>query len=257
MFSRINHYLRVYRGFVDANFAEATTFRTNFFLIILMDLFFFFSALASVDILYNHVETIGVWGKQELLFFVSVMLCIETLHMTFISEGFWDLPMLIRQGRLDFILLKPIGSVFSTFFAYIRAPSMVNIFVTWAIVAYFGFQVDLHWTGWLLLPVLVLMGLILQASIEIVISCSMFWVLEGFGINFLRMQFQQLSRWPDFVYSPLARRVFTLFVPILLIGNAPVRFMLDYRDWIPMLLLVVSIFVSWALIRFFWTLGLR
>ncbi len=253
----IKSYLGIYQQFLATCFAEASSFRLNFVLLILMDLLFYFTTLASVDFIFQYTDTIGVWSRDEFMFFVAFMLTIDQLHMTFISESFWMLSAHIRQGMLDFILLKPKGTIFSVFFRYIRPASLLNFVITWGLLIYYGSKVDLGFVDWALLPFFILLGLSLLTSLEILISTSMFWVIESFGINFLRMQFQHLSRWPDFVYHSLPRRLFTIVFPILLVGSAPVRFLLNKDEYWWILGMIGAQVVFIFVIRFFWKLGLN
>ena len=110
---------------------------------------------------------------------------------------------------------------------------------------------------WLMIPLLVVLALTLLVSIEILISMSMFWTIESFGINFLRMQLQQLSRWPDFIFKNMARKVFTYLVPVLLVGSVPVKVLLGEQPLTLLLSMVAATLVFWPLIYFFWRLGLR
>ncbi|MDH5560523.1 MAG: ABC-2 family transporter protein [Deltaproteobacteria bacterium] len=257
MIKNIRHYFSIYQSFIVTCFAESMNFRMHFLLLIIMDLFFYVSALASVYILYEHVPLIGSWNREQFLFFISIMLAVNQLTMTFVSESFWQFPLLIRTGNLDFILLKPANAIFSTFFRYVRPGSMVNVIFTWSATIYFGIQLDLNWFSWMILPFLVFMGFFLQNSIELVISCSMFWMLEGTGINFLRIELQQLSRWPDFIYQSFVRRILTLILPILLIGSAPARFLFDFNDIYPLLGMGLAIIFFWIILKFTWAAGLK
>lgn len=253
----LNHYTSIYKEFLNCCFSEAMSFRVHFILLIFMDLFFYASAILTVDYLYMHVEKIGIWNREEFLFFISFMLALDHLHMTFISESFWRLSFDIRTGALDFILFKPVNTIFNIFFRHIRPASMCNLVVTWGLVIYYGRICGLSFLDWVLLPFLMLLGLTLLVSMEILISTSMFWLVESFGINFLRMQLQQLSRWPDFVYQVFSRRILTFFIPILLVGNAPVRFLFDYQDFWPLLFLFIALVVIWKITAKLWDLGLR
>ena len=59
-------------------------FRVHFVLLILMDFLFLVTTLASVHIIYTHVSTIGPWNRDQLLFFVSIILIIQQCHMAFV-----------------------------------------------------------------------------------------------------------------------------------------------------------------------------
>lgn len=255
--SRLTHYWLVYREFVSNSFSEAMTYRLHFLLLIVMDLAFYFSTLATVGFIFDHVETVGLWSRPQFLFFVSFMLAVDHLHMTFVSENFWVFSYELRIGRLDFLLLKPIGAVFNIFFRYVRPASFCNVVVPWACLVHFGRQAGLAGWKWIALPPLVVLALALLVSLEILLAMSMFWLVESMGINFLRMQLQQVGRWPDFVYRYFAQKLFTVLFPILLVGSAPVRFLFDPGDWTMLAGVFVTLGVTWLAIRFFWRRGLR
>ena len=113
----MKNYLLVYKKFFDTSFAEVSSFRTSFVLIIFMDLAFYLTTLTAVTVIYDHVQTIGPWKKDELLFFIVFMLSLDHLHMIFFSENFWELSRKIRLGLLDFDLLGERALFFLSFFA--------------------------------------------------------------------------------------------------------------------------------------------
>lgn len=253
----IKHYWDVYKGFISTSFTEAMSFRLHFVLLIIMDLFFYFSVLATVSFIFDHVETIGPWNRPQLMFFMAFMLVIDHLHMTLISESFWVLSRDLKTGGLDYIILKPVNTIFNVFFRYIRPASLCNIAVTWGLLIYYGRQLELGYQAWILIPPLALLSFALLAVVEFIIATLMFWVTEGLGINFLRMQMQQLARWPDYIFSQLARRVLTIGFPILLIGSAPVHFLFDFQRWPYLVGMLASLVVMIGVLSFVWKKGLQ
>ena len=227
----MKHYLDVYKEFISTNFSVSLSFRTSFTLLVLMDIFFYLSTLLTIEFIFQHISSLGPWNKEQLMFFISFMLVIDNLHMVILSESFWVLSHQIKTGDIDFILLKPIHSIFAIFFRYPRPSSILNTFLTLGVLFFYGSKLSLDVMSWILLPFLALMSFSLLAILEIIISTSMFWMQEGLGINFLRMQMQQLSRWPDYIYSKMARKALLISFPILLVGSAPVHFLLDHSEW--------------------------
>ena len=253
---RMRYYFNLYKGFLATSFAIGTSFRTNFVLLILMDLFFYASALTTTSFIFDHVQQIGPWNRSQFLFFVAFMLAVDHLHMTFVSENFWGFSFDLRTGKLDFDLLRPAGSIFSVFFRDIRASTLFNFPVPWVCLIWFGMKAGMAGLDWILLPFFVLLAFALLVALEVLLCMAMFWTVESWGINFLRMQFQQVSRWPDFVYLPSARRILTFVFPILMVGSVPVHVLFDHEKWPLLLLMVMAIVVVAALIRFFWRRGL-
>jgi len=252
----VNTYLRVYKKFFETSLAEASSFRTSFILIILMDIVFYFTTLSSVSFIYDHVSTIGPWNKNQLMFFIAFMLTMDHLHMTIVSENFWELSVKIRTGTLDFDLLRPLSSIFSVFFRYVRTSSLVNAPLVWSMLIYYGSELNLSWQQWIMIPPMVILGFTLFVIIEFCLSVAMFWTIEGWGINFLRMQLQQLARWPHFIYGYLPRKFLTIILPILLAGSGPVNFIYDFSSFGLLLGALVAIIVFSLVLKYLWSYAL-
>ena len=191
------------------------------------------------------------------MFFLSYMLVVDHLHMTLISESFWMFSFDLRTGNFDFDLLRPTHSIFNVFFKYVRPSGTLTIFVIYPILIYFGIQNNLSIISWITLPLLILLSFTLLAIIEIFISTSMFWSIEGIGINFLRMQVQSFSRWPDFIYSYLTRKILSVFLPVLLIGTAPVSYLFNSSNWQVIIYLFLAIIIFGYITSLIWKIGLR
>lgn len=253
----MKHYWHVYKKFVSTSVSVETSFRTSFILLILMDFFFFCSSVFSVSFIYDHVAQIGPWERSHLLFFITFMLTIDNLHMMIFSQSFWEFSFNIRTGALDYVILKPMSTIFSVFFRHFRASSLFNTPLFFGALIYYGMEIGLTPLDWCLMPLFILMGLALLVVIEFILSTSMFWMTDGTGINFLRMQMQQLARWPNFVYQGFIRKALTVILPVLLIGSGPVHFLVDKSQWQLLALMVIVFFVLLFLLRIIWSFGLR
>lgn len=218
-------YMLIYREFLSNGLAQATSFRAHFTLVLVMDLLFYASALLTVDIVFSHVGMIGTWSRSDFLFFVSFMLALDGLHMTFISEAFWTLAEDIRKGTFDFTLLKPVSPFFIMFARHLRLPSLIILPIPLVLLFHFGSGMGLSLPMMLIIPLLLLIAFALLVSIEVLIAMGTFWLVDTYGINFLRIQLQQVGRWPEFVYRGTLKRILLFVLPILLVGSAPVHFL--------------------------------
>lgn len=253
----MKHYWNVYKKFVSTSVSVETSFRTSFILLIFMDLFFFLSTIGSVSFIYDHVTTIGPWQKNQLLFFLSFMLMIDNLHMMIFSQSFWEFSNHLKTGQLDYIILKPLSTIFSVFFRHFRLSSLFNTPVFLGSLIYYGNQVGLSLTQWALVPFLLALGLALLVVVEFTLTTSMFWLTDGMGINFLRMQMQQLARWPSFIYRGVIRKVLMSALPVLLIGSGPVQFLFDTAQWPLLVGMLLCLVLFSFLLVVVWRQGLR
>jgi ABC-2 type transport system permease protein len=253
----IHYYARLYRGYISVCAAQALSFRLHFLLLIIVDLFFYASSFGTVSFIFGHVDAIGPWNRHEFLFFVAFILAVDQLHMSLFTMAFWEFSADLRLGRLDFWLVKPANIIFIVFFRHIRFATLLLVPLVWSVLIYLGLQLHLSITDWIILPGLVLTALTLLVTIEICLSAAMFWTIESVGINFLRMQIQSVGRWPDFVYQYLFRKIFTVFVPILLVASTPVHVLLDSKPMYSLLVLAGVIVALWGVIGLLWRAGLH
>lgn len=157
----------------------------------------------------------------------------------------------------DFHLLKPIGSIFPVFFRIVRPASFFIFIVPWSVLLWYGNKIGLTPLAWGLLPLMVVLAFMLMTALEILIIMGVFVTVESYGLNFLRIQLQQMSRWPDFVFQFYARKFFTFVVPVLMLGSFPVRFLMDPQNPWLLLPVLLAFGITLFLIRISWRLGLR
>lgn len=249
----LRQYIQIYKNFLSTSLSEAFSFRLNFVMITIVDTFFLASTLGAAYVLFDHVETIGPWNREQLLFFLCFMLAVDDWQNLLITNNFWMLSNDLKEGNLDYTFIKPVKSLFPLFFRYLRIASLSSVILTAVLLWWYGRQLQLEALQWILLPVMLFLALLLRSLIEMSIALLMFWTTEGTGINFIRLQLQTVSRWPNFVYKGVARRFLSTVLPVLLIGSAPLHFLFDFNQWQQLLALLFSCLVFAFIVRFMWS----
>lgn len=257
MFETVKYYFRLYQAFFSTSLTEMMSFRVHYVLSMVVQIVYVATTLASIKIIYQYVDKIGVWNESEFLFFTSFMLTVRLLHDAVMTRNYWEFSEYIVKGTLDFYLLKPAATPFSVFFRFVRPPMFFMVPVTFAAACYFASKLEFTLLQWILIPFLILLSFSLLASLAILISCTMFWAYRGQGVNFFRMQCQELSTWPDFIFSGLVRTFFTFVFPLLLIGSAPNRFLLNEMDGTLLISMVVFLSLVWLAVIAVWRTGIR
>lgn len=251
----VKKYLSLYKEFLKTSLAEELSFRLNFLIQSFMNISFIGMYFFSSLFIFNHVNAIGLWQKDEFLFFLSFALLLDQIHYFLLSFNFWIFSDNIKTGSFDFVLLKPASPLFITFFRRLAVPGIFTILISFFVLLYFGLKLDLSLWVWLSLPFCLLLSLALLFGIEVIISLLNFITIEGLGVNQIRLQVQQLSRWPDFIYKNPAR---LFLMPFLAITSIPVRWILDMSYWSWFLAMAVASSVLWFFILFWiWPSGLK
>lgn len=247
-------YFALYREFFKTSLSEELSFRANFILQTLMNISFIGVYFFTSIFIFDHIEHIGLWNKQEFLLFLSFVFAVDQTHYLMFSFNFWMFSDDVRMGNLDFHLLKPFPSLFIILLKRLAIPGIVTVLLSYTLLIYFGIQSGLSLLAWLSLPICLLASLLLLLGFEVLISIFNFWTVEGMGVNQVRLQLQHLCRWPDFIYKNPGR---LWLLPFLAITSIPIRWVLDLSYWAWFSIMLVGISLLWTGIIFLWPKTLR
>ena len=247
-------YFSLYREFFKTSLSEELSFRSNFILQSLMNITFIGVYFFTSAFIFDHVEHIGLWNKPEFFLFLSFVFAVDQTHYMIFSPNFWEFSDDVRLGTLDFHLLKPFPTLFAVLFRRVAVYGLSTILLTYSMVIYFGIQVGLEPLVWLSLPFCLFLSLFLLLGIEVLVSLLNFFIVEGMGVNQLRLQIQHLCRWPDFIYKNPAR--LWLF-PLLAITSIPVRWILDMSYWNWLVAMFFGVLLLWGFIILLWSKALN
>lgn len=253
----LKYYAGIYGQFFSTCAAESMSFRFNFFLYILLEGAFYLGVFGPVEIILKQLGHAGVWNHSQWMFFLSFVLTIDWLHMLIVSENFWMLAEHIRMGGVDYALLRPASALFTLFFRQIRVAVLPNGLLCLSLLIYFGQKAHLTPWAFALLPLMLLFAFATKLVFEIIMACGIFWVTEGLGVNFIRIQTQALARWPEFVYRGKARLVFVYLFPVLLMGSGPVHFLFDFKNYAYLLLQGILTQALMLFLAWLWPLALK
>lgn len=256
----LRKYARVYRQFVTTSLSEQMSFRLNFASLLALEILFFAVAIGGIFVLFEHIERIGEWRRSEFLFFTSVAFFVDIVFMTLFATNFWEFSSDLRMGNLDFVLTKPVSSLFMVFCRRISVGGLVTSAWSLGTVIYFGTRLPEAWTAERVVVFVVFMtaAMALKVGLEILVGTLMFVTVEGEAINLLRLNLQVIQKQPDFVYGPWFRAAFSFVYPLLLVTSVPAHVMVSDR-W-PIYVTAfffLSIAYVWLMVRWAWRRGLR
>ena len=225
--------IRPFKGYIPlflacfrASWSLHLSFRMNFVLEVLMNLSFLFTTFLTVSFLLDHVGRIGPWNREEFLLFLSFVFVLNQLHYLFFAYNFFLFAQDIRDGDMDFHLLKPPSDLFVLFAREQAPPALISAAAALGALIYFGLKAGLLWMHWVLMPFLILLGLGLSFLLEVFISFFNFFTTGGHVANDFRRR-PCCKRLPHsdcedgLILSDPARR---LLMPFLLAASAPGRF---------------------------------
>lgn len=253
-------YFGIYAALWKNSVTRELGFKTNFLLWIGVEILWFALQLVFIGVLYQHTDTIGSWGKWQVVMLIGASHFIQQIFQAFFLVNMTNLSELIRTGKFDFFLLLPVNTRFVVSFRQVDLGSFVNAATAIAVIAYAAHQMHftpslMHVAGFLALCVV---GIAVHYSLMFLLATVSFWTVRAQGIVWAYYNLFQIARLPDEAFRGVFKAVFTFALPMLLVVNVPVRLLTDKLadPWSILQLLIMGV-VCALVSEWWWTKSLK
>lgn len=251
-------YWRIYRTFFVSSFARELEFRANFFAKILQNVMWIFFFLMILFVVYRNTDQVAGWTKgQSFVLAATVFLMDAITRALFFSLN--EIPEQVRKGTLDFVITKPIDTQFWISTRKFNFDQIGTLFAGLVMVAVGVVSAEVRpdaaqWTAYVLL---VIASIVIFYSFSLALMTTGIWLVRVDNLWVLGDSVQQISRYPIDIYSGVAQRIFTYFLPLAFISTVPARQLVNGFD-----AQMLGLGLGWALLfflgaRWFWRFALR
>ncbi|MCS7251359.1 MAG: ABC-2 family transporter protein [Anaerolineae bacterium] len=222
-------YLRVLLRFFKANLMTAMEYRVDFLANALVAVASALWTLAALHVFFMHRPQLGGWRYQEALIVAGLFIAFEGVMAALFRPNLEEIPEAVRQGTLDFILLRPLDSQFLISFQRMQVWHLTDILLGLGIVAWALAQLGWPPVGRLLLfGLMLLSGLVIFYSLLMILITLAFWFVEVENIIELIYTFFEAGRFPVTAFPTWVRIVLTFIVPIAFLTTVPAQAILGW-----------------------------
>lgn len=272
------HYGRVWITFLLNSLIREMTFRGNLLITIVTRGFWFAAQLILFDIIYQNVNSINDWSREDYFAFMATGMLINAIVETFFMPNCANFSELIRNGDLDFVLLKPIDTQFLVSFEKVNLAMLNQVLLAGALLCYSLLHLSHlelvlstlqnmiysgEWSAiWeicyqgtlqiLMYCLLLAVGVAFFYSLMIALASSSIWFGRNQGLYDFWFYITVFARYPRSIYSgsptgEIIRFAFSYIIPILLVVTVPSRLLLS-KALEPSWITLVSVFITLALL---------
>jgi ABC-2 type transport system permease protein len=252
----------VFLTFARNSLVREMTFRANFILETISSLSWVLMNLGFYVLVFDYTPMIGQnsgWGKYEFFVFLATTLLVNSLVQALFMTNADEFSELIRNGSLDFALLKPIDTQFLVSLQRIDWSAMANFLFGLFLLGVSLWKLEYRpgLIQSLLYPVYVTCGVAILYALMIALSATSVWLGRNQTLYDFWFYITNFARYPMEIYTgrfgtPL-RHVFTFLIPVLIVVNVPARLLVrplaphQWQDW---LLPVFTLFATGASLLF-------
>ncbi len=223
--AKVLRYLKLYGYFIRFSISRTFEFRLNFWFRIIMDVIYAAILLAFYDIIYKQTPTLGGWNREQAMIFVGVCLVIDSIQMTFFTNGLNNLAELVNKGDLDYYLVRPVSSLFFLVFREVSLNSGINLLISLGITIYYFSVSSLTFSIPTLVgfAVLVLNGSFIYCFLRLLFVLPVFWLGTIRGLDALFYNLYYCVDRPDRVFKGTVRLILTTILPFCVMASFPAQ----------------------------------
>jgi ABC-2 type transport system permease protein len=222
----------IYRRLVAARIRSQLQYRLSFALNLFGMAVITFLDFAVILVLFEQIDALGDWSVAEvaLLYAISAM----SFALTDLAIGHLDLlPRMIREGDLDQVLVRPLGSLFQVIASDFQLRRLGKFLQGLVVLIVAVTQLDLDWTaaraGMLVLGVVG--GAAIFAGVWIGLATVAFWLIDSIEVvNAFTYGGNFLAQYPINIFGPWLRRLVLFVVPVSFVSYFPALYVLDKED---------------------------
>lgn len=260
MMKKFKRYAAVYAALWKNSVTREMIFKANFLLWVVVEVLWFALQLSFISVLYLHTDNIGSWTKWQVVLLIGASHFIQQIFQAFFLINCTNLSELVRNGKLDFLLLLPVNTRFVVSLRQVDLGAFVNAASAVAVMAYACVKLQFVPTmGHIFAFVaLCLCGIAIHYSLMFLLASISFFTVRAQGIVWGYYNLFNIARMPDEAFRGLFKALFTFAVPMLLVSNVPVRLLIGtLTSPRQVLLLVTMSLVCFAVSEWGWRASLR
>ena len=253
------HLLRVAWTFFKIGLLNEFAYRANLYLQLLQSAVAVAGAIGGLLVVFNHTDTLGGWGPDEVLAVLGVYLLVGAAMGGVIEPSMGKLMEDVRQGTLDYTLTKPEEAQFLISVSEIRVWKLVDVALGLAVlgVALVRRGAALGLLDGVLFVLMLLAGAAIIYSFFLVMAAVSFWFLRIENILVIFGDMYQAARWPIGIYPQWLRFILTFVVPVAIAITVPAEAVVGRLTGARVALAFGVALFALAASRFIWRRGLK
>ena len=240
---KIRKYLNVYAKFLQTSLASELEYKTN----IIID---FFTAVLSLigsifllSIFFQNSSFIGGWKFEQVLTIQAVYTILNGITNTWFNPNLTEIVKHIREGTLDYVLIKPVDSQFYISLKKITPSGFLEIILGFSLLIYCLIinEIDFNLKFFLLFFVSIICSISILYSLWFFISTTTIWFVKTWNATEVLRSFLYIGRFPLSSFSLSLRIFFSVFIPIAFITTIPSEVFLGLaQEWAILLEIIIS-----------------
>ena len=142
----IKKYLKVYSYFNYSSLSIELEYKINLFIDLLSSILGLIGSVFLLSIFFSNTDDIGGWSFNQALIIQGIYTILNGVTNTWFNPNLKEIVKYIREGTLDYVLLKPIDSQFWISFKRISPTGLIEIMLGIFVLSYCFYLNNINFT---------------------------------------------------------------------------------------------------------------
>ena len=255
----LTKYLKVYKKFLHTSFASELEYKTNILIDLITAILSLIGSIFLLSIFFQNESNIGGWKFEQALIIQGIYTILNGITNTLFNPNLSEIVKHIREGTLDFVLLKPIDSQFFISLKKITPSGLLEIMLGFCLLLYCIKinQIILNLSLLILFLITLICSICILYSLWFFISTTTIWFVKTWNATEVLRSFLYIGRFPLNSFSLSLRIFFSVVIPIAFITTIPSEVFLGLSQFWKILLEVIVATVFLITSRKFWLFALK
>ena len=255
----LRKYFKLYKKFLHTSLASELEYKTNIIIDLLTAILSLIGSIFLLSIFFQNNRSIGDWNFEEALIIQGIYTILNGITNTWFNPNLTEIVKHVREGTLDFVLLKPIDSQFFISFKKINPSGFLEIIlgICLLFLCIRLNQINLNISFLILFFTTIICSICILYSLWFFISTTTIWFVKTWNATEVLRSFLYVGRFPLNSFSFSLRIFFSVFIPIAFITTIPSEVFLGLSQSWKILLEVIVAIVFFFTSRKFWLFALR
>jgi ABC-2 type transport system permease protein len=256
----IKRYIFMYKAFAKNSIAAQMEYRINFILAISVECAFLFVKMLYVFVAYKVNMHVNGLSPDSIMLFVGTYTTMTALMNAFFFNNVASIPEYVRSGSLDLMITKPVSLQFMVtlrkFDIGLAIPNLAGG-IGMTVIAWrkLGISVTVFNLGIYL--VMLVASLILTYAVVLFPYIFSFWIVKADAISDVTFALWDFNNMPMGIYNKWIRNIGIYIIPVFVISNFPVMFLLGQLKGIYIFWSIVCPVLFFVLVKLFWDMAVR
>ncbi len=255
----MNRYFKTIRLFWATALASQLEYKLNFLIELLAMLGTLMGSVFILSLFFSGGRQLGAWTWESALVIQGVYTFLDGLTNAILRPNLTEIVNYVREGTLDYVLLKPIDSQFWLSvkkFSFAGLPEIILglSIVFWAVIQS-GSTLSIY--SIIIFITSLLIGFVILYSVWFLIAASSIWFVKTWNATEVLRALLAAGRYPISAYPVVLRFVFTLVLPVAFLTSFPAQAILGELKFNILFIGLLLSILFFTISRLFWNFALR